>query len=427
MEINEDCIMKNDEYINEILDILTGENNVFDGNIYSFSYFPKRIDSDADQIKLRPTYTLTGYETIKRYNDLFEGLYNNIVGNKKMTLKVFKDNVQNFIFENRFNEEEIKKFVNEKKEYVTNDIYKIYGLSMEKEVLKVGKYTLVKKNYISIYLKRITSLKDTDYNKFEEKLLSNDSNDNRWNFIYIISQHKTIDNLYSTQLMKEEIKKIVYTLRFISCYKMKRTYIDSVPFISYSKSHFQFVNDWMTSGHEIVRKDLPIPIDDEWFYLEEKGHKKLWNLLDFESAHTEIEDRIMKSIEWVGKAYGEEDERVAFLEIAFAFETLLVYDKKGSIKPSIVASLSEAYAFINGRNMDERILLEDEFKDFYGDRSGLVHGQKNRLDNYKINPYEMITKTIRNLLITKKFSECKNMEELFKLLKKIKYSSIEEY
>ena len=32
-----------------------------------------------------------------------------------MTFKVFKDNTQNFIFENRFNEAEIKKFVEEKK------------------------------------------------------------------------------------------------------------------------------------------------------------------------------------------------------------------------------------------------------------------------------------------------------------------------
>ena len=36
----------------------------------------------------------------------------------------------------------------------------------------------------------------------------------------------------------------------------------------------------------------------------------------------ELEERIMKSIEWVGKAYGEEDEGVALLEISFAFSNL---------------------------------------------------------------------------------------------------------
>jgi len=417
----------NKEYIEAILEILNEKNDTFDGNFYSFSYYPKNVKTeDLNKNFPRPTYTITGNETIKKYNDLFNGLYKNIVGKKRMTFKVFKDNTQNFIFENRFNEKEIKKFVDEKEEYTTNDIYKIYGLEMETNVVSYGKYTLVKKEYITSYLDNTVELKDTKFNELELNILKADSSREQLNFIYIITQHNTIDNLYSTQLMREELPKIVYTLRFMSCIKWNRAYIDSTPFISYEMSHFQYIGDWMTSGHNIVRKDKAIPIDNEWFYDEEKGHKRLWELLDFESPRNEIEERIMKSIEWVGKAYGEEDESVALLEISFAFETLLKNDEKAIINSSIVASLSESYALINGRSVDERIRLESEFKKFYSERSGMVHGGKEKLSNTDINPYEMITKTIRNVLVNPNFCDCKNMSDLTALFKKMKYSLSED-
>lgn len=415
--------MLNKEYIEAILKILNDENDIFDGNFYSFSYFPKNIKpEDIDYNAPRPTYTITGNETIKKYNDLFNGLYKNIVGNKRMTFKVFKDNTQNFIFENRFNETEIKKFVEEKKEYTTNDIYKIYGLEMEQNTVSYGKYTFVKKEYITTFLNDATKLKDTKFNELELKMLRADSAENQLNFVYIVTQYNTIDNLYSAQLMREELPKIVYALRFMSCIKWNRAYIDSIPFVSYKMSHFQYIGDRMTSGHDFVRKDKAIPIDNEWFNDDTKGHNRLWNLLDFEAPRNELEERIMKSIEWVGKAYGEEDEGVALLEISFAFETLLKNDEKAIINPSIVASLSESYAFINGKNVEERISLEAEFKKFYGERSGMVHGGKDKLTNASINPYEMITKTIRNVLINPKFCNCKNMAELTSLFKKMKYS-----
>lgn len=415
--------MLNKEYIEAIMKILNEENDTFDGNFYSFSYFPKNIKpEDMDYIVLKPTYTITGYETIKKYNDLFNGLYKNIVGNKRMTFKVFKDNIQNFIFEKKFNETEIKKFVEEKEEYTTNDIYKIYGLEMEQNTVSYGKYTLVKKEYITTFLNESTKLKDTKINELQLKMLEDDSADNQLNFVYIIIQHNTIDNLYSTQLMCEELPKIIYTLRFMSYQKWNRAYIDSTPFISYTMSHFQYIGDWMTSGHNYVRKDKAILIDNEWFNDETKGHKRLWNLLDFELSRNELEERIMKSIEWVGKAYGEEDESVALLEISFAFEALLKNDEKAIINPSIVASLSESYAFINGENADERIELEAKFKKFYSERSGMIHGGKEKFTNASINPYEMITKTIRNVLINPKFCNCKNLSELASLFKKMKYS-----
>ena len=134
-----------------------------------------------------------------------------------MTFKVFKDNTQNFIFENRFNETEIKKFVEEKKEYTTNDIYKIYGLEMKQNTVSYGKYTFVKKEYIITFLNDATKLKDTKFNEFELKMLRADSAENQLNFVYIVTQHNTIDNLYSTQLMRDELPKIVYALRFMSC------------------------------------------------------------------------------------------------------------------------------------------------------------------------------------------------------------------
>lgn len=74
----------NKEYIEAILKLLNAENDTFDGNFYSFSYFPKNTKTeDIDYNAPRPTYTITGNETIKKYNDLYNGLYKSIVEKKE--------------------------------------------------------------------------------------------------------------------------------------------------------------------------------------------------------------------------------------------------------------------------------------------------------------------------------------------------------
>lgn len=70
------------------------------------------------------------------------------------------------------------------------------------------------------------------------------------------------------------------------------------------------------------------------------------------------------------------------------------------------------------KKVEERISLEAEFEKFYGERSGMIHGSKDKLTHSSINPNEMITNTIRNVFVNLKFCNCKNMAELTSLLNK---------
>ena len=171
----------------------------------------------------------------------------------------------------------------------------------------------------------------------------------------------------------------------------------------------------------MVWKDKPIMIDNDWFSNVESGNKRIWEIFVKENK-TELEQRIFNSINWVGKAFGESDERISLLEIAFAFESLFQGNTKEIISPSIVASISEYYAFINGDSTEKRIELEKEFKQFYSERSGLAHGGKTRITFNPFKPFIMITNTIRKVLVTEVFLNCDSLLKLSEIIKTMKYS-----
>jgi hypothetical protein len=407
--------MKNKEIIDNILELLHKENDEFDGNVYSFM---KRKNNDEDAY--HPVCSLTGYNTIKKYTDLYRDLYKNVVGKKKMTFKVFKDNTQQLIFDNIFDEKHIKEFVENQIEYETTELFKIYGLDMEKDVVKYEKYTFVRKDQIIHYIASNLSLNFKQNHLHIFNHLDAESKTNDY-FVYLVVSHRTIDNLYSIEVMDEELPKIVNLLRFMAGIKNKDSYIDSKPFKSFFKTNIQFHNNNIRIGNEIFRKFNPIMIDHNWFSDSESGNDLLWKMLCADEKNN-MQCRIFNAINWLGKAYNEEDENLSLVEIAFAFESLLQGDVKGMITPSITALLSEMYAFINGNTKEDRIQLEKEFKDFYGIRSGIAHGGKTKINYNAYQPFKMLTDTIRQLIINPLFKNCSSLDELNLVIKGMKYS-----
>ena len=113
----------------------------------------------------------------------------------------------------------------------------------------------------------------------------------------------------------------------------------------------------------------------------------------------------------------------AFLKAAIALEIIFTYNEKTIINASILSQISEGTALILGESVEERLKIETEVKNLYGLRSAIVHsGNKDisRDDHLKI--LDVSRNVVTKLLTSEKLMSIDSVENLYKLLKQIKYS-----
>jgi len=91
---------------------------------------------------------------------------------------------------------------------------------------------------------------------------------------------------------------------------------------------------------------------------------------------SDVEDRIVSAIDWVGKGLKEVDKDKSFVQLMFGIEALLGNNDGSIIQPSILSRISECIAFTLGTDYLSRTKLEKDFKKLYGIRSAIVHGDK---------------------------------------------------
>ena len=164
-----------------------------------------------------------------------------------------------------------------------------------------------------------------------------------------------------------------------------------------------------------------VPLDDAYFTDSSIGNNKIWDLL-FIKQKTPIENRIISAIEWIGKANCEINNKNRFLFYVFAIESLLNYQEKNMITPSIAHSIAESSAMILGKNYEERITIEKIIKEIYSIRSALAHGANKEVSDEEMN---MAMSISRNIIITF-LTDCdlikmNNIETFFDYLKNKKY------
>lgn len=117
-----------------------------------------------------------------------------------------------------------------------------------------------------------------------------------------------------------------------------------------------------------------------------EGAKILWNIVEryFKNESTEIENRLIKAIQWIGIANSNESDTNKYVQYIFALESLLQHRPRHEmITPSITYQLAEYGAFIVGENANLAITTKKEvrskiFKDIkkiYAERSKIVHGR----------------------------------------------------
>jgi len=156
---------------------------------------------------------------------------------------------------------------------------------------------------------------------------------------------------------------------------------------------------------------------------EDKDKYRIWELIN-KSNHNEIEERILRAIEWIGMAIDEPTPTISFIQCVFAVECLLKYEKKETINKSIVAQISEYIAFIVGKNKENRKEIDKKFKDLYALRSKIAHGNNtDELDNELQEIIWLTKQIVINLLLKPELREIESMEKLRDWIEDMRYFS----
>ncbi|MDF0719862.1 HEPN domain-containing protein [Kaistella sp. PBT33-4] len=146
---------------------------------------------------------------------------------------------------------------------------------------------------------------------------------------------------------------------------------------------------------------LLIDIDDDHFLTSSNGNRQIWDLLNNENK-TKIQERILKSIIWIGNGVYDTSSSKALLQFIFAIEGMLQYDLKSFISPSIVSQLSESIAFILEDETEKRKEISKLFKKLYKERSSIAHGNQKTIELEDLTLAFQLSKMLIIKLLTKK-------------------------
>lgn len=225
------------------------------------------------------------------------------------------------------------------------------------------------------------------------------------------------------EIADEYFNKFVIFLRYMIGTKTD-TY--EVGIIDYHGS--RLTNAYAVCGEQFTKSSQrsgpfqPVMIDDPYFVSTAAGNDKLWSLLDRQDL-SGLEKRIATAVEWVGRSLLEKTIQAAFIEASVAIESIFTYQEKSIITPSILNQISENVALLMGNTVDQRIEMEKELKQLYSIRSGIVHAGNKEIDlkDYQIF-IQYIRGIIQKLLTDESLLSCKSIEDLYSLVKRIKYS-----
>lgn len=179
-------------------------------------------------------------------------------------------------------------------------------------------------------------------------------------------------------------------------------------------------NNWggLSTTNNILKK---VNIGDPFFKDKSEGHDRIWALITKEGKTT-VENRIINSIEWIGKGVSETDPTKAIVQFVFAIEGMLEYNGGKFLTPSLVSRLSDWMAFIIHDELEGRKKIAKFFSDTYSRRSAIAHGANKKIDLDHLGIAKQLAKLlIRTFLVTKPFNEMSKIEELSDYIEELKF------
>jgi len=166
----------------------------------------------------------------------------------------------------------------------------------------------------------------------------------------------------------------------------------------------------------------PIPLDDPYLVNEDTGYHTVWGFTTKKNLN-KFQKRIMLAVEWIGQSIADPSPQSAFIKAAIALEIIFTYNERDIITPSIMNQISESIALILGSSVDERLKLESSVKKLYGLRSKIVHfGNKDISQADYKTLVEIARSVIRKILTSDKLNSVDSVQNLYTILKQIKYS-----
>lgn len=415
------------QYIfDKIIEIMKEPNLEPSSETISYHILSKKGTIDPKNPNKRKSITLIGDDKVNKYLAEFQKLYTEMKIEKKlMSESAFRKTCEQAMFDGKFNEIDIERIIDTIELEPVLNIARVYGLQFEENsnTKQLGRYTMINKEHVHNYVREII---ERDKINFDYNLLTPqfkyDKND-YYEFVYLAYETKARDNKFAHYLFEEEKEKFIRIVRYLVGFKDDRLYIDYSKNESFLTPRLQISHKTVTFGSGLTTKDLTInlkyislPSDKHW-------SSKIWEITSKDKIN-KMQDRILKSIYWVGISLSETNNEIALTELAIAFESLLKQNESGGpTTSSIQGQISDAVAFLVGKTLTERTDITKKFRKFYAYRSSIVHGGITKNNDIDYSEYlQIFNKTLRTLLSDETFSKCQNIEQLIEEIDKIKYS-----
>jgi len=229
-----------------------------------------------------------------------------------------------------------------------------------------------------------------------------------------------------------KFKRLENTLRYLftdSSYSSSGSKLNDIGIFDFRK------NEWLESMDvsEDSKGGISKPIGtyrnltlNKKSFCNKRHLSNIWKIIDSENP-TKLENRILNSIEWIGKAKHEIEKEKAFIQYFFAIESLMNFNEIGLISPSVTSQMKEYTAFILGKKHEDRMRIDELFSHLYKIRSSIVHGSSKEITDYELEDVQDISENLVIQFLTNpklnSLNSNKNFEELRKFIYLLKYAS----
>ena len=300
----------------------------------------------------------------------------------------------------------------------------IFNVHAHKAKLLIGKTAFIRFQALGGYLK------ENNYcSPKEMHLITQDSYFADIPFADIVVNARDLH--YAFEQAQLRLDEIIHLLNFIlySSYRGLEV-ISSTTNSGTRERHFIVGEGWghiSVSGHPSAIKRLVLDEALDFILDKEIGNQQLIEIFD-KSNKNEIEKRITNAVNWLGMAIAEKNNSIAFTQSIYAIESLLQYETKGEvINKSIVATISEAIAFLLGKNYEDRKNIEKNFKELYGIRSKIAHGKSSEITAYQVlEAINLAKRLVQGILTNSALKDASTMQKITNYITKLKYTVVND-
>ena len=308
-----------------------------------------------------------------------------------------------------------------KKEIINYDVvFPLYGVTIDK-ITQISLFNVYNADDYKAFVKG----KDFAKEILQEPLFEDEAN-------YLTLQVKAKDSGRAIELAKPYFELFEYIAKF---------WLNNSG--NYDIGIFKYKKWKREKGLAFSEKNVSVSFNESGSYkninistlTKSPAMAHIWDIMTkyIQGDATQIETRLINAIRWVGMANNDDSNVTKHVQYVFALEALLSHRKKKEIIiPGVAYQLAEFTAFIIGENVNTEVITKKELREkvfhevkkIYDTRSQIAHGNDKNVNMHEVNRarkiiYSLIFAILQNDSILK----LKNMDELYKWIEDLKFSS----